>query len=142
MTTVTGCRTRSRAEWGGTLDLYLVDQWLDTQTTSDAGGYHFIDLTPGDYVVDVTDANGALADYALTTDSAPLRISPGEGEHYDGANFGYEAVARPAEPTAIVLTSLAGDSGARASVTWQWVGLVGLTGLTIGGLIRRQRQRP
>lgn len=134
---------------GVTIDLYrdndgdgVVDpneKVLETQITTADGAYHFTDLTPGNYIVDVTDSRGVLTEYALTTANDPQPISLREGEHYDGANFGYEAVARP---TAIALSAFAARSGPDAATAWRWEGLVGLIGLGVGGMIWRRRQRP
>ena len=91
---------------GVTVDLYFDndgagtlnpdDTWVDTQTSAEDGSYRFSDLSAGDYIVQVTDTDGVLSDYALTTDNNLLPVHLWEGEAYSEADFGYEAVAYPA----------------------------------------------
>ena len=65
-----------------------------TTTTADDGSYMFTNLTPGSYVVDVTDTSARLAGYALTVGphsnpdpTVPIRVSA--GQVYLDADFGY-----------------------------------------------------
>jgi hypothetical protein len=120
---------------GVTVDLYLDDSCLDTRTTAENGSYWFGDLSAGDYIVQVTDTAGVLSDYALTTDNNPLSVHLEDGEVYSGADFGYEAVAYPAPPTAITLSSFAARSsaGLEAFLVWPW--LVGVATLVLGGVL-------
>ena len=129
---------------GVTVDLYLDDSCLDTRTTAENGGYRFSDLSAGDYIVQVPDAyTDGMTDYVLTTDN-PLAVHLGVGEAYCGADFGYEALAHPAPPTTITLSSFAARSraGLEASLVWPW--LVGVAALAISGVLwvrRRERTR-
>ena len=65
-----------------------------TTTTDEDGAYLFTGLTPGDYVVDVTDTASVLSGYTLTTgpqsstDPTPP-INVAAGELYLNADFGY-----------------------------------------------------
>ncbi len=68
------------------------DGSLIATTITDAdGGYLFADLGSGNYVVDVTDDNGVLDDFSLTTGSTDPHgpISLGRNENYLDADFGY-----------------------------------------------------
>ncbi|HIC88063.1 MAG TPA: hypothetical protein EYP04_01480, partial [Anaerolineae bacterium] len=58
-------------------------------STGNPGWYDFTHLWPGDYRVDVTDVNGVLATYRLTTPPEPLDVSVSAGEDYNDADFGY-----------------------------------------------------
>jgi hypothetical protein len=99
---------------GVTIDLYCDndgdgvlssdDTYLHTQTTAEGGSYQFSNLSAGDYILQVTDTDGVLSDYALTTDNNPLAVHLREGEVYSEADFGYEAVAYPGD-TAVNLSS-------------------------------------
>jgi hypothetical protein len=126
------------------------DMPLGTTTTDSDGRYLFVGLDPGDYIVKVADSNfasgGPLYDYALTTDSDFLSVHLGEGETYNEADFGYEALASPAptEPTAVSLSSfmassgLAGSASRGTSFHWPWL-MVFVT-LAAGGSLWIRRQ--
>ncbi|MGD2085470.1 MAG: C25 family cysteine peptidase [Candidatus Aminicenantes bacterium] len=62
-----------------------------TTTTDAFGRYIFPDLGSGNYVVDVTDTNGMLTGYSLTTGSTDPHgpIALGRNEEYLDADFGY-----------------------------------------------------
>ncbi|NOZ71341.1 MAG: DUF11 domain-containing protein [Chloroflexi bacterium] len=98
-----------------TLELWLdvdgnnaLDPITDTlvaSTTTDAdGGYIFTDLAPADYLVDVTDTNGILTSYTLTSGpqskAVPFAYSLAPDEIYRDADFGYVMVPTPG--TAVV----------------------------------------
>ena len=119
------------------------DEKTGTTTTDNGGRYLFIGLDAGDYIVKVADSNfesgGPLHDYALTTDNNPLSVHLGEGEAYSGADFGYVAVAYPAEPTAVTLSSFMASSASRgASFHWPWLAV--LATLAAGGTLWIRRR--
>jgi len=62
---------------------------IDTKTTDTNGNYLFLDLPAGTYTVDVTDTNGILTNYVLTTGNEPLVVTVAEGENFNNADFGY-----------------------------------------------------
>lgn len=124
---------------GVTIYLYSGDNGglLGTQTSVQDGNYQFSNLSAGGYVVQVADIyTDGLAEYALTTDNT-LSVHLEEGEVYSGANFGYEALASPAEPTAVTLSSfmassdLAGWASRALSFHWPWSAV--LAALAVGG---------
>jgi len=117
---------------------------VGTQTSAQDGNYRFGDLSAGDYIVQVPETvTLGLAQYALTTDN-PLSISLGEGEAYNGADFGYEALASPAEPTAVSLSSFTASPGltssASQSVFFPWPWLVALSALAMGRVLWARRR--
>jgi len=123
------------------------DEKKGTSITDNDGRYLFTNLDPGNYIVKVADSNfeagGPLHDYVLTTDNHPLSVHLGEGEVYSGADFGYEAVAYPAnppEPTAVTLSSFVASSESR-SPFFDWSGLVTLATLVAGGVLWIRRRR-
>ena len=63
---------------------------LDTQTTDGSGNYSFSNLSAGDYIVTVTDTNGALTDLILTGGTTPYAISLLAGATDLTADFGYD----------------------------------------------------
>lgn len=65
-----------------------------TTTTKPDGSYYFVNVSPGQYVVDVTDTGNVLAGYTLTVgpQSSPDPTDPitvRAGQTYDEADFGY-----------------------------------------------------
>lgn len=88
---------------GVTLDLYqdvngdgMIDAGdilLKTTTTASGGAYDFIELSPGDYLVDVTDTGSVLGGSVNTTSNDPLAITVTKGQDYNDADFGYQVVA-------------------------------------------------
>jgi hypothetical protein len=70
---------------------------IATTTTDFYGHYIFPDLGSGNYVVDVTDTNGVLTGYSLTTGSTDPHgpISLERNDEYMEADFGYA----PSDPT-------------------------------------------
>ncbi len=61
-----------------------------TITTNGVGFYQFTGLTAGDYLVEVTDTGGVVADYHLTGGVNPLPVTLTAGQIYTGADFGYQ----------------------------------------------------
>ncbi|UCH92630.1 MAG: hypothetical protein JSV88_20360 [Candidatus Aminicenantes bacterium] len=86
---------------GVTIDLladldgdYIWDDVIATTTTTADGFYHFINVEPGDYKVDVTDTGGVLSGYNLTSGphssvdpSRVIRLAA--GDKFVSADFGY-----------------------------------------------------
>ncbi|MCI5225028.1 MAG: hypothetical protein D3924_20765, partial [Candidatus Electrothrix sp. AR4] len=86
---------------GVTIDLYqdtngngIIDAGepvLTTTTTAGGGLYDFTGLTPGDYIVDVTDTGSVLTDSTLTNGTDPLAVTNlTAGQDYNDADFGYQ----------------------------------------------------
>ncbi|MCI5222783.1 MAG: hypothetical protein D3924_08965, partial [Candidatus Electrothrix sp. AR4] len=64
---------------------------LTSTTTAGGGAYDFIDLPPGDYIVDVTDTGSVLADSTLTNGTDPVAVTGlTAGQDYNDADFGYQ----------------------------------------------------
>ncbi len=63
---------------------------LATDTTDGNGVYDFTGLAAGNYIVEVTDTDGVLANYALTGGANPLAVTITAGQDYNGADFGYQ----------------------------------------------------
>jgi hypothetical protein len=86
---------------GVTIDLladidgdYNWDDVIATTTTTADGFYHFLNVDPGDYKIDVTDTGGVLTGYSLTSGphssvdpSRVIRVAA--GDKYVSADFGY-----------------------------------------------------
>ncbi len=75
---------------------------VDTATTAVGGAYDFTNLPAGKYVVDVTDTEGVLDGYNVTTDNDPLAVTLASGEDSNVADFGY----KPADSTAPTLAEV------------------------------------
>lgn len=65
---------------------------LDTQTTAGGGIYNFTFLPAGDYIIQVTDTNGALTGTILTGATHPLAVTLSAGQVFDTADFGYRSL--------------------------------------------------
>jgi uncharacterized repeat protein (TIGR01451 family) len=80
------------------------DTLIGIQTTGADGGYLFTGLLPGQYIVDVTDANGILTGLTHTlgpqSQAAPFVVVVTAGQVYRDADFGY--VRQPSAGTGIV----------------------------------------
>jgi hypothetical protein len=140
---------------GVVVELYQDGVWQENSTTrdnpdtGDPGWYLFENLDAGNYVVKVADSNfesgGMLYNYALTTDNNPLTMFLEEGETYSEADFGYEALASPAdpgdndEPTAVILSSFAVSSASGGVSHWPWLAVWAT--LAAGGMLWIRRQR-
>ncbi len=62
---------------------------LGTTETDANGNYLFSNLTPGNYTVDVDQADAQLAGYSLTSANDPQAVTLAAGENYRNADFGY-----------------------------------------------------
>jgi hypothetical protein len=136
---------------GVMVELYKDGVWQESFTTQnnpdtgDPGWYLFENLDAGNYVVKVADSNfesgETLYSYVLTTDSNPLSVHLQEGEAYSGADFGYVAVAYPAEPdpTAITLSSFMASSASR-NASFAWSRLAVLATLAAGSVLWVRRR--
>ena len=70
------------------------DPILATDTTDANGSYHFPDLILGNYIVQVTDANGALTDTTLTSSTDTVAVTlPAGSIHFVEADVGYQPSA-------------------------------------------------
>ncbi|MEO1295748.1 MAG: SdrD B-like domain-containing protein, partial [Cyanobacteria bacterium J06636_16] len=78
---------------------------LKTATTSGNGDFNFTVLPAGNYIVDVTDTEGILANFSLTQGSAPLAVNLSSDEDFNDADFGYQN-------TNALLVTNTNDSGA------------------------------
>ena len=65
------------------------DERIAGRMTTEGGWYEFVNLLEGDYWVQADQACGALFGFKPSGDGQPQLVSLGEGEPYDGADFGY-----------------------------------------------------